>query len=101
MRTCWRELEVDGDHAGGGGGVVVGEDEAGVADGAVAFGVGVVVRGFRGDVEELRAGDGCGGVEEEVADGVRAGGFGFDGPVVRGLDVDVGGGGGVGAEGGG
>ena len=86
------ELEVDGDYAGGCGGVVVGEDEAGVAYGAVAFGVGVVVGGLGGDVEGLRGGDGGGGVEEEVY-GVGAGGLGFDGPVVRGLDVDVGGGG--------
>ncbi len=37
------ELEVDRDYAGGRGGVVVGEDEAGIAYGAEAFGVGVVV----------------------------------------------------------
>ena len=92
------ELEVDWHYAGGCGGVVVGVDEAGVAYGAVAFGVGVVVGSLGGDVEELRGGEGCGGVEEEVY-GVGAGGLGLDGPVVGGLDVDVGGGGGVGAEG--
>jgi len=92
------DLEVYGDYAGGRWGVVVGVDEAGVAYGAEAFAVGVVVGGLGGDVEGLRAGDGGGGVEEEVY-GVGAGGLGFDGPVVGGLDVDVGGGGGVGAEG--
>ena len=94
------ELEVDRDYAGGRGLVVVRVDEAGVADGAEAFGVGVVVGGVGGDVEGLRAGNGGGGVEVEVY-GVGAGGLGFDGPVVGGLDVDVGGGGGVGVEGGG
>jgi len=92
------ELEVDGDYAGGRWGVVVRVDEARVAYGAEAFGVGVVVGGLGGDVEDLRACDGRGRVEEEV-DGVGACGFGFNGPVVGGLDVDVGGGGRVGAQG--
>ncbi len=60
----------------------------------------MVVGRLGGDVEELRGGDGGGGVEEEVYR-VGTGGLGFDGPVVGGLDVDVGGGGGIGAEGGG
>ena len=92
------ELQVYGDDAGGGWGVEVGAGEGAVADGAVAFGVGVVVRGFGGDVEDLRGGE-CGvGVEQKVY-GVGAGGLGLDGPIGGGLDVDVGGGGGIGAEG--
>ncbi len=101
MRDVHGKLEVNRDYAGRCRRVVVGGDEAWIAYGAVAFRVGVVVGGLGGDVEGLRAGDRGGGVEEEM-DGVGAGGFGFDGPVVRGLDVDVGGGGApVGAEGGG
>ena len=105
VRVRW-EVEIDGDDAGGRWRVVVGEDEAGLAYGPVAVGVGVVVGGLGCDVEELGAGEGGGGVEVEV-DGVGGGcgggwdGLGLQGPVVGGLDVDVGGGGCVSAEGGG